>query len=68
MVFPIVTLLMLRCEHLHAHVTADDYLENVQKFYATPALRAGGVGRMVGLLCSEATKLLLETKVVGFGF
>lgn len=64
----IVTLLVVRYEHLHAHVTADHDLGGVQKFHAYPAPRVGGIGVIIGLLCGEVVKLFLEPEVAIFGF
>ena len=64
----IVTLLVVRYEHLHAHVTADHDLDGVQKFHASPVPRVGGIGVIIGLLCGELAKLFLEPEVAGFGF
>lgn len=63
----IVTLLVVRYEHLHAHVTADHDLDGVQKFHTTPVPRVGGIGVMVGLICGEVVKLYVEPEVAGFG-
>ena len=40
----IVTLLVVRYEHLHAHITADHDIDGVQKFHATDVPRVGGIG------------------------
>lgn len=64
----IFTLLVIRYEHLHAHMTADHDLDGVQKFHATPVPRVGGIGVMIGLLCGEIAKLFLEPEIAGFGF
>lgn len=64
----VVTLLVVRYEHLHSHVTADHDLDGVQKFHATPVPRVGGVGVMIGLLCGVITKFFLEPEVADFGF
>lgn len=64
----IVTLLVVRYEHLHAHVTADHDLDGVQKFHAIPVPRVGGIGVMIGLCCGEVAKLFLEPDVAIFGF
>ncbi len=63
-----VTLLVIRYQHLHAHITADHDLKGVQKFHATPVPRVGGVGVMVGLIFGEIAKIFLEPNVVNFGF
>lgn len=49
----IVNLLILRYEHLHAHITADYDMRGVQKFHASPVPRIGGVGIFGGILCSS---------------
>lgn len=64
----IVTLLVVRYEHLHAHVTADHDLDGVQKFHATPVPRVGGIGVMMGLFGGEFAKLFLEPEIASFGF
>ncbi len=64
----IVTLLVVRYEHLHAHVTADHDLDGVQKFHTTPVPRIGGVGVVIGLIAGEVAKLFLEPEVASFGF
>lgn len=64
----IVTLLVVRYEHLHVHVTADHDLDGVQKFHAAPVPRVGGVGVIVGLFCGVLAKYFLEPDVGGIGF
>lgn len=64
----IVTLLVVRYERFHAHVTADHDLDGVQKFHSTPVPRVGGIGVLIGLLCGEVAKLFLEPEVAEFGF
>lgn len=64
----IVTLLVLRYEHLHAHITADHDLAGVQKFHATAVPRVGGIGVIAGLFCGLFAKLFLEPEVATFGF
>ena len=46
----VITLLVIRYQHLHAHVTADHDLDGVQKFHATPVPRIGGIGVYLGVL------------------
>ena len=46
----LITLLVIRYQHLHGHLTADHDLDGVQKFHATPVPRVGGVGVFLGLL------------------
>lgn len=63
----VVTLLVVRYEHLHAHVTADHDLGGVQKFHAIPVPRIGGIGVMLGLVCGAAAKAFLEPDIASFG-
>lgn len=62
-----VTLLVIRFQHVHAHVTGDHDLYGVQKFHVTPVPRIGSIGVMAGLLCGELIKLFLEPEVGRFG-
>ena len=52
----VITLLVIRYQHLHAHVTADHDLDGIQKFHATPVPRVGGVGVYIGVLCGLLAK------------
>lgn len=64
----VVTLLVVRYEHLHSHVTADHDLDGVQKFHANPVPRVGGIGVMVGTAIGEGAKFFFEPEVAIFGF
>ena len=46
----LVTLLIIRFNHLHSNLTADADTGGVQKFHAQPVPRIGGVGLLLGLL------------------
>ena len=46
----IITLLILRFQHMHDKYTADSDLTGVQKFHARAVPRIGGLGIMVGML------------------
>ena len=59
----LITLLVIRYQHLHAHVTADHDLEGVQKFHATPVPRIGGVGVFLGILGGLLAKVWVEDPV-----
>ena len=59
----VVTLLVIRYQHLHAHVTADHDLEGVQKFHATPVPRIGGVGVFLGVLGGLLAKVWVEDPI-----
>lgn len=63
----VTTFLVIRYEHLHAHITADHDLDGVQKYHNTPVPRVGGIGVLIGILCGEVAKLFLEPKVASFG-
>lgn len=46
----LVTLLIIRFNHIHAGLTADDDTQGVQKFHVHPVPRIGGVGLFLGLV------------------
>lgn len=46
----VVTLLIIRFNHLHAGLTADSDTSGVQKFHARAVPRIGGVGLLLGML------------------
>ena len=60
----VITLLVIRYQHLHAHVTADHDLEGVQKFHSTPVPRVGGVGIIFGVVAGLCAKLFVESSEV----
>ena len=59
----VITLLVIRYQHLHEHVTADHDLDGVQKFHATPVPRVGGVGVYLGVLGGLLAKLWIDDPV-----
>ncbi len=59
----LITLLVIRYQHLHAHVTADHDLDGVQKFHATPVPRVGGVGVFLGVLGGLLAKAWVDDPV-----
>lgn len=59
----LVTLLMIRYQHLHGHLTADHDFDGVQKFHDNPVPRVGGVGLFVGLLGGLLAKWWVEDPV-----
>lgn len=59
----VITLLVIRYQHLHAHVTLDDDLDGVQKFHATPVPRVGGVGVFMGVLGGLLAKAWVDNQV-----
>ncbi len=63
----IATLLIVRFQHLHSHVTADFDLNGVQKFHAIPVPRVGGIGVMIGLSCGQLAAFFLESDIAIFG-
>lgn len=56
----IITLLVIRYQHLHVHVTADYDLNGVQKFHAIPVPRIGGIAVYLGVLAGLTAKWLDE--------
>ena len=56
----VITLLVVRYQHLHEHVTADHDLDGVQKFHAIPVPRIGGIGVYLGVLGGLFAKWLDE--------
>lgn len=64
----IVTLLVLRYEHLHGHVTADHDLVGVQKFHPIPVPRIGGISILLGLICGETARWFVDPISGHFGF
>ncbi|MBU3629010.1 glycosyltransferase [Polynucleobacter sp. AP-Reno-20A-A9] len=53
----IATLLMIRFEHLHSHISADSDLSGPQKFHKKAVPRIGGIGIALGLLIAILLKL-----------
>lgn len=63
----IATLLVVRYSHLHERMTADDDLDGVQKFHASPVPRVGGLGLVLGLLGAFGFRYFQNHGVGGFG-
>ncbi len=53
----IVTLLIIRFEHMHAHLSADSDLSGPQKFHKTSVPRIGGISIAIGLFCAVLIRL-----------
>lgn len=53
----IVTLLIIRFEHLHSHLSADSDLSGPQKFHKNSVPRIGGIGIAIGLLSAILVRL-----------
>lgn len=76
----IATLLVVRYNHLHEHITADHELDGVQKFHVNPVPRVGGFSLVIGLLGALGFRyfqnqdvglfglLLLVSAIPAFGF
>lgn len=45
----IVSLLIIRYQHLHAHLSADSDTDGIQKFHVVPVPRIGGLGIIIGI-------------------
>ena len=63
----LMTLLVVRYNHLHARFTADSDIVGVQKFHAIPVPRIGGLGVFFGLLVAFAIRYLQNSDVGSFG-
>ena len=59
----VITLLVIRYQHLHAHVTGDHDLDGVQKYHTLPVPRIGGVGVFLGVLGGLLAKFRDDDKV-----
>lgn len=56
----VITLLVIRLQHLHGQFTADDQLGGVQKFHTKPVPRVGGLGIILGLLAGLIAKSAIQ--------
>jgi UDP-GlcNAc:undecaprenyl-phosphate GlcNAc-1-phosphate transferase len=63
----IVTLLVIRYEHLHGHLSADHDMDGVQKFHAVAVPRIGGIGVLAGAVIASLVSLFMETETNQFG-
>lgn len=63
----VATLLVVRYNHLHEHMTADHDLGGVQKFHVSPVPRVGGLGLVAGLLGALSFRFVQNQEVGGFG-
>lgn len=62
--------LIIRYEHLHAHLSHDHTDTGPQKFHAVPTPRIGGIGIVAGLLAGGSVLLVVQPKfnVTEFGY
>lgn len=60
--------LIIRYEHLHAHLSHDHNDSGPQKFHALPTPRIGGLGLFVGLLGGAGIMLTLHPRYIGDDF
>lgn len=63
----LTTLWVVRCSHLHAHLTADSDLSGIQKFHAVAVPRVGGLGIFLGMLLALSMRYFQNTEVGTFG-
>lgn len=63
----VATLLIIRFDHLHVHLSGDHDTGGVQKFHAQPVPRIGGVGIMLALM-TEGGGLLFRQSDLGVPF
>jgi len=58
------TLVIIRYQHLHSHLTGDHALEGAQKFHAHAVPRVGGLGVALGLGCAAVLLLFKHDHTV----
>lgn len=63
----VITLLVVRYDHLHGHLTADHDLDGIQKFHAIAVPRIGGIGVFAGVLIALLVTLVVHPEVNEFG-
>lgn len=63
----LVTLLLVRYNHLHSHFSADSDLGGVQKFHIVAVPRVGGVGIILGVLIALLFRYFQSSEVGVFG-
>lgn len=63
----VVTILVIRYDHLHGHLSADHDMDGVQKFHAVAVPRIGGVGILAGALIASLVSLFMEPETNQFG-
>ena len=63
----VITLLVIRYDHLHGHLSADHDMAGVQKFHAVAVPRIGGVGVYVGALVAALAGIVANPDAGQFG-
>ncbi|CAM3791128.1 hypothetical protein POAN111098_08195 [Polynucleobacter antarcticus] len=63
----LVSLWVVRYNHLHGHLTADSDVTSVQKFHFNAVPRVGGVGIVIGLLVALVWRYFENISVGTFG-
>ena len=53
----LITLVVIRYQHLHSHLSADSDLSGPQKFHKVSVPRIGGIGIALGLFCAILFRL-----------
>lgn len=61
------TLMIVRYNHLHAHLTSDSDLSGVQKFHTIAVPRVGGVAIIFGILFALSVRYVQNAEVGLFG-
>jgi UDP-N-acetylmuramyl pentapeptide phosphotransferase/UDP-N-acetylglucosamine-1-phosphate transferase len=59
----ILTLLIIRYEHLHNHITSDDDFLSPQKFHKNPVPRIGGISIALGVLIALLLKFQSQSNL-----
>jgi len=62
LVSAMASLWIIRYDHLHAHITADNITQGPQKFHPHPVPRIGGVAIVLGLIASGIAMLFLANE------
>lgn len=63
----LITLLVIKFNHLHEHITSDNQLSGVQKFHSIPIPRIGGISILIGVLISLTIRRFQNYEVGTYG-
>lgn len=63
----LITLWIVRNDHIHGKFTADSDMSGIQKFHTRAVPRIGGIGILLGLLCALLTRRFENETVGNFG-
>jgi UDP-N-acetylmuramyl pentapeptide phosphotransferase/UDP-N-acetylglucosamine-1-phosphate transferase len=63
----LISLLIVRYKHLHAHLTADADFSGIQKFHTVAVPRVGGIGIIIGVFLALSARHFQNAEVGTFG-